>query len=447
MNLIQSFKDYKFDFLIKSPEKILPLTFFALCIFGSILLFLPFSNNGGINFIDSLFMSVSAVCVTGLSVFDITKTLTPMGQFILLVLVQTGGLGIMSISSIVFILLGKRMSLSHEKTAKNIFDAESKEEIKESIILIFKYTFISEFIGAIILAVCFLTEGKNLIEAVCLGIYTAVSAFCNAGFFLNTNNLMGYYDFSAVLYTVSFLIILGGLSPMLTVMIYNVFKKKKLPPVGLIVLWATIILLLFGSLFFMISESKGILDGMTFFEKFGNAWFQSASARTAGFNSVDLSKINAGTYILMLFLMIAGGSPGGTAGGIKTTTLGVLFLTAYNALRGRKNIIRNRRITPQTLHNAIGLVSVYFAVLIILILMLLTTQNIGAKELIFEAVSALGTVGLSMGITPELDGVGKIIIIAGMFLGRTMPATLICYLNGKNYQTKLVYPDAKISLT
>lgn len=197
----------------------------------------------------------------------------------------------------------------------------------------------------------------------------------------------------------------------------------------------------------MISESKGILDGMTFFEKFGNAWFQSASARTAGFNSVDLSKINAGTYILMLFLMIAGGSPGGTAGGIKTTTLGVLFLTAYNTLRGRKNIIRNRRITPQTLHNAIGLVSVYFAVLIILILMLLTTQNIGAKELIFEAVSALGTVGLSMGITPELDGVGKIIIIAGMFLGRTMPATLICYLNGKNYQTKLVYPDAKISLT
>src|SRR5699024_11513351 len=142
------------------------------------------------------------------------------------------------------------------------------------------------------------------------------------------NNLMGYYDFSAVLYTVSFLIILGGLSPMLTVMIYNVFKKKKLQPVGLIVLWATIILLLFGSLFFMISESKGILDGMTFFEKFGNAWFQSASARTAGFNSVDLSKINAGTYILMLFLMIAGGSPGGTAGGIKTTTLGVLFLTA-----------------------------------------------------------------------------------------------------------------------
>src|SRR5699024_3917627 len=202
----------------------------------------------------------------------ITKTLTPMGQFILLVLVQTGGLGIMSISSIVFILLGKRMSLSHEKTAKNIFDAESKEEIKESIILIFKYTFISEFIGAIILAVCFLTEGKNLIEAVCLGIYTVVSAFCNAGFFLNTNNLMGYYDFSAVLYTVSFLIILGGLSPMLTVMIYNVFKKKKLQPVGLIVLWATIILLLFGSLFFMISESKGILDGMTFFEKFGNAW-------------------------------------------------------------------------------------------------------------------------------------------------------------------------------
>ena len=447
MNLIQSLKNYKFDFLIKSPEKILPLTFFALCFLGAILLFMPFSHKGDINFIDALFTSTSAVCVTGLSVFDITKSLNGFGQFILLVLVQTGGLGIMSISSIVFILLGKRMSLSNEKTARNIFDAESKEEIKESIILIFKYTFLLEFIGAVILSICFLTEGKNIFEALSLGFFSAISAFCNAGFFLNSNNLIDYNDFGIVLYTISFLIILGGLSPMLSVMIYNVFKKKKLPPVGVIVLWATVSLLVLGSLFFMISEYHGILGNMNIIEKFNNSWFQSASARTAGFNSVDLSKINTGTYILMIFLMIVGGSPGGTAGGIKTTTFTVLLLCAYNSFLGRKNIIRNRRIKPKTIQNAITLICVYFSVLILLILMLLTTQTSGDKELIFEAVSALGTVGLSMGITSELDEVGKTIIIIGMFLGRTMPATLICYLNGKNYQNKLVYPDAKISLT
>ena len=193
-------------------------------------------------------MATSAVCVTGLSVIDITKTLSGAGQFILLMLVQVGGLGIMSISAIIFILLGKRMSLSHEKTAKNIFDAESKEEIKNSIILIFKYTFLLELSGAIILFAGFLIQGKSIIESFYLGFYTAISAFCNAGFFLNSNNLIDYYDVPVILYTISFLIILGGLSPALSVMIYNVFKKKKLPPVGIIVLYSTIILLFSGCL-------------------------------------------------------------------------------------------------------------------------------------------------------------------------------------------------------
>lgn len=447
MKIIQSIKNCNFYFLIKSPERILLLSFFALCILGAFLLFLPFSHNGEFKFIDSIFMATSAVCVTGLSVIDITKTLSGAGQFILLMLVQVGGLGIMSISAIIFILLGKRMSLSHEKTAKNIFDAESKEEIKNSIILIFKYTFLLELSGAIILFAGFLIQGKSIIESFYLGFYTAISAFCNAGFFLNSNNLIDYYDVPVILYTISFLIILGGLSPALSVMIYNVFKKKKLPPVGIIVLYSTIILLFSGCLFFMISEYNGVLDGFSFFEKFNNSWFQSASARTAGFNSVDLGKINTGTYILMLFLMITGGSPGGTAGGIKTTTLSILLLTAYNTLRGRKNIVRNRRIMHDTVHNAITLVTVYLSVLLLLILMLLTTQTINGKELIFEAVSAIGTVGLSMGITQNLDEVGKTIIVSAMFLGRTLPATLICYLNGKSYQSKLIYPDAKISLT
>lgn len=437
----------KYDFIFKSPEIILPITFFILCLLGSLLLAIPLSHNGRVNFLDSVFTAVSAVCVTGLSVFDVGSTLTSFGQLILIVLIQLGGLGIMSISSIVFLLLGKRMSLSYAKTARNIFDVESNLEIKKSLILIFKFTFWTELIGAIILSLCFIIEEGNILYGLKLGIFSAISAFCNAGFFLKATNLISYNTNPVILYTISFLIILGGISPAVCAYLPNIIKKKKLPAMAVIVFYTTIVLLFAGTIFFLISEYNGALYGMSLADKFNNAWFQSATTRTAGFNSVDLSNINTVSYILFIFLMIIGGSPGGTAGGIKTVALGISYITLYNVITGKKNVIRNRLIPNDALQKIVTLIVFYLSILLLIILMLLTTQNISNKNLIFEAVSAMGTVGLSLGITSNLDEVGKIIIIIAMFLGRVFPVALLCYINSKSVNNDIEYPDAKISLT
>ncbi|EKE03457.1 MAG: V-type sodium ATP synthase, subunit J [uncultured bacterium] len=438
--------DNWFASITKYPERILPVTFFLLCLLGSILLALPFATTKGISFLDAIFTSVSAVCVTGLVVLDTGKDFTNLGQFIILLLIQAGGLGIMSFTSIIFILLGKRMSLSQEKTVRSIFDVESQEEIRKSLKLIFKFTFIAEFIGAFILVICFMQTENSFLYALKQGIFTSVSAFCNAGFFLKASSLMDYQSNPIILYTVSLLFILGGISPAISVLLPNIFKRKKLHPMAVLVLTTTLALLVFGTIFFYISEYNGVLSGMSIADKFNNAWFQSATPRTAGFNSIDFGEINVGTFLFIVFLMIIGGSPGGTAGGIKTGAIGILFLTFYNTIMGKSNIIYNRQITLVIIQKALSLALVYLLILFTVILTLFTTQSIPPTQLIFEATSALGTVGLSMGATSNLDEVGKVIVIITMFLGRVGPATFLFYINAKNTDSKISYPDAKISL-
>ena len=444
-NLINLWSGNYFDLVTESPERILSVTFFLLCIMGSLLLFLPVS--GHLSYLDSLFTSVSAVCVTGLSVADISKDLTGLGQIILLFLIQIGGLGIMSISSVIFIMLGKRMSLRYEKNARRVFDAESRVEIKESLYLIFKYTFFLELIGALFLTLGFTIAEQNIWTGLKMGIFTSISAFCNAGFVLNSSNLISYNNNPIILYTISFLIIFGGISPAICVTFQRIFRRQKLPPLTLIVFYTTVILMILGTLIFLIAEYNGVLEGMNWFDKFNNSWFQSATLRTAGFNSVDLTHISGITYIMFIIFMIIGGSPGGTAGGIKTVVFGVILITCYNTLFGKNNIIRNRTIKLETVQKAITLTVIYLIVFFVSSGMLITTQQIANSSLVFEAASALGTVGLTVGATPHLDEIGKIIIIITMYVGRVMPATIIYYMNSKNMDTRLSYPDAKLSLT
>ncbi len=434
-----------YDEIVKSPVRILPVTFFLLCIIGGILLYLPCC--GKLSFIDALFTSVSGVCVTGLSVQDITTELNLFGQFVLMILIQAGGLGIMSISSIIFLLLGKKMSVTYEKNARSMFDAESRDEIKESLFLIFKYTFLLEFIGFVILFFRFAYINKDILFGLKQSIFLAVSAFCNAGFALNSDNLISYNSDSIIILTVSFLIIFGGIAPVIAITLPKLLKGEKPSPVAKIVFNTTTALLIIGTVFILISSYDGILKNMTFSDKLLNAFFQSVSARTAGFSSIDLSSIPCVSYLTLVILMIIGGSPGGTAGGIKTTTFAILIITSYNIFAGRKNIIRNREISHEIVYKAIALIFVYLFIIMISCSLLLTTQILPHEKLIFEAVSAMGTVGLSMGITSQLDVFGKIVIILTMFLGRVLPAMVIYYLNSKNNEFYLNYPQAKISLT
>ena len=434
-----------FDLVTSSPERILSVTFFLLCLLGGAILFLPVC--GKLSFPDALFTAVSAVCVTGLSVIDITKDLTPAGQIILLLLIQTGGLGIMSISSIIFIMLGKRMSLRYEKNARRIFDAESRAEVKESLFLIFKYTFYLELIGAILLTLGFSISEHNILTGLKMGIFSSISAFCNAGFVLNSSNLIPYNQNPIILYTTSFLIILGGISPAICVSFRRLLNGQKLPPLALIVFNTTIALMLAGTLIFLTAEYNGVLEGMGWWDKFNNSWFQSATLRTAGFNSVDLTHISGITYLMFIIFMIIGGSPGGTAGGIKTVVFSVILITCYNTLFGKSNIIRSRAIRQDCVQKSITLTIIYLIFFFISSGMLITTQLIPNSSLIFEAASALGTVGLTIGATPQLDEVGKMIIIITMYIGRVMPATIVYYMNSKIAETRISYPDAKLSLT
>ena len=443
--LCDSFIKNIYDEVVKSPVRILPVTFLILCVLGGVLLCLPCS--GKMSFIDALFTSVSGVCVTGLSVQDISTELNIFGQFILMILIQAGGLGIMSISSIIFLLLGKKMSVAYEKNARSMFDAESRDEIKESLFLIFKYTFLFEFIGFVILSLRFSYYYKDILCGIKQGLFLAVSAFCNAGYALIPDNLIPFNSDPVIILTVAFLIIFGGIAPVIAITLPKFLKGEKVSPVAKIVFNTTIALLIIGTVFILMSSFDGALKGMSFSDKLMNAFFQSVSARTAGFCSVDLSNIFCGSYFTLIFLMIVGGSPGGTAGGIKTTTFAVLLITAYNTFLGRKNITRNREISYETVYKAIALIFSYLLILIISCILLLTTQMLPHSKLVFEAVSAMGTVGLSMGITSQLDTFGKIIIILTMFFGRVFPAMVIYYLNSRTNEIYLSYPNAKISLT
>lgn len=439
------FIDNIYSEVVKSPVRILPITFLLLCLIGGILLFLPISGN--MSFIDAMFTAVSGVCVTGLSVSDIATQLTTLGQFILMLLIQAGGLGIMTISSIIFLVLGKKMSVTYEKNARSMFDAENKEEIKEALFLIFKYTFTLEFIGFIILFSRFSYLSHDLSFGFKQGIFLAVSAFCNAGYALVSDNLIPYNSDFIIILTVAFLIIFGGIAPVMAITLPKFLKGEKLPPVTTIVFNTTIILLFFGTLLFLISEYNGVLSGMILPDKILNSFFNSVSARTAGFSSVDLSGIDCGSFLTLIFLMIVGGSPGGTAGGIKTTTFAIFVITTFNIFAGKKNIIRNREIDSETIYKAIGLIFVYLSLLALSIALLITTQTSAHSKLAFEAVSAMGTVGLSMGATSELDAFGKIVIMLTMYIGRVMPAMIIYFLNSHNKEVYLNYPKAKISLT
>jgi len=372
---------------------------------------------------------------------------TAAGKFIIITLIQLGGLGIMSFTSIIFIIFGKRMSLSHERAMKNIIDSDSQEEIHNSLKLIFKYTFFLEMAGAGVLAYLFFPYSHDIYSAAKLAVFTSVSAFCNAGFFPDPASLYAYQHNPAVLYTVSFLFIAGGVSPAVGILLPKFLARRSLPAMPVIVLSSTALLLVCGTVLFFVSEYNGVLSGLDIWDKISNAWFQSATARTAGFSSVDLSGMHAGTFVMMVILMIIGGAPGGTAGGIKVCAASVLVVTCVNTVFGRDNIVRNRRFDINIINKSLTLVMAYLFMLAFMSAALFTTQTIEPYKLFFEAVSAMSTVGLSLNVTPNLDEVGKVIIILTMFFGRVFPATFICWINSRYENSKIIYPPAKISLT
>lgn len=436
------------EVLVNHQGRILFTTFFSLCLLGSLLLIIPASTEkGAITFIDAVFTSVSAVCVTGLIVLDTPNDFTIMGQVFILMLIQLGGLGIMSITTVALHAMGRRLSLKHERLLASMTDT-SHHDLVRSLATILAFTFVVEVLGALLLSLSFYFSGDQPGQAVWRGLFTAVSAFCNAGFALQSDSLIPYQTKPLVLHTVAALIVFGGMAPATSLVVPRWVRGKAIPIPARIALVTSVVLLTAGTFFVLAFEWNGVLVGLSLADKVQNAWFQSVTLRTAGFNSVDIAQISGPTFLVMIVFMFIGGSPGGTAGGIKTTTIGILALTFWSNIANKDQIItQNRRIHPGTIYRAVTVAVAGMAIWFLVVIMLEVTQNISSRDLIFEATSAIGTVGLSTGATPLLDEIGKVIVVIAMFVGRIGPISLFMLINDEQTVSDTRYPVERVSIT
>jgi trk system potassium uptake protein TrkH len=416
--------------LLEQPARLLVATFLLLILLGTLLLSLPFAAADGrppVAFVDAAFTSVSAVCVTGLIVLDTPNDWSAWGQSIILFLIQFGGLGIMSFATAFLSALGRRLSLRQEGAFAQLASGENRQELYGAVKTILGLTCVAEVLGMVALLPRFMAAGEPFADALWRSAFTAVSAFCNAGFALQSDSLMGFAHDPWVLHVVALLIIIGGLSPAVVVGVWR--RRGSVPLQMRLVFWATGLLLAIGTMLFLASEWNNTLAGLSGWDKLHNAWFQSVTLRTAGFNTVDFADVRPATLTFCLLWMFIGGSPGGTAGGIKTTTAAVLALAVAATVRGRSAVaIFGRTIPDATVYRAASVATLGTLALILFILAIQLTQSTEVMPGIFEVTSALGTVGLSMGATSSLDMVGKIIIMIAMFAGRVGSLTLIVFL-------------------
>lgn len=437
------------------PAQMVLFSFVGVIFLGTFLLMLPVSSVDGksISFVDGLFMSTSATCVTGLATISVQDNLSIFGQVVLLVLIQIGGLSIMTLYSSMAILLGRSMRMKDRIIMQDLLDVSSLEELFAMIINIIKYTFLIELWGGIVLTIAFTFEGFEFGKAIYYGFFHSISAFCNAGFSLFNNSLESYAASPLINGTIAVLIILGGLGFIVLKELTEVITKgKKLVRLGLhskIVIVTTIFLTVGGTLFIFFGEFLNSLDSYTLWEKMQISFFQSVTLRTAGFNTIPLTSLHKYTIYMMTLFMFIGGSPGSTAGGVKTTTLAILFYSIKSTLLGEKKVtVLDRKIPSPVVVRATALmfISILITSTFILILMKLEPEQ-AFLPLFFEVISASGTVGLTLGITPYLSLMGKVAVSVLMLIGRIGPLTLILAIGQRNRDKgKFDYPDGRIMI-
>lgn len=437
--------------LLNRPERLLVGTFAALCAGGSLLLALPRSaaSGEGLSFVDALFTSTSAACVTGLVVLDTPVDFSAFGQAVILLLIQLGGLGIMTFSTAALWVLGRRMSLRHERVVASLVSVQDRGRLFTTIKRILWLTAIAEGLGAIALTAAFVAHGDDFGRALWRGVFTSISAFCNAGFALQSDSLIPFQHSPFVLHVVGALVVLGGLSPLAVFALPAIARRSTLPiPVqARLGLAATGVLLIGGFAWILAFEWSASLAGLSFADRLHNAWFQSVTLRTAGFNSVDVSLAHPATLTLMLLWMFIGGNPGGAAGGVKTTTISVLVLSVVQAIRGHWALeLMGRRISERTRAKAAVTVTIAALTCIVAVLAIQLTQRMPTPVAVFEVVSALGTVGLSIGGTSQLDSIGKLIISICMFVGRVGGLTLLMLLSNRFTPSAISRPEEDIDV-
>lgn len=434
-----------------APARLIALGFFLIIIIGALLLMLPFASKGGsAGFLDALFTSTSATCVTGLVVRDTFTGWTSFGQVVILCLIQLGGLGFMTVITLISFALGKRLGLYDRKVLMQSAGNISLSGIGGLIRRIVPFTFVFELLGAALLAIRFVPDfgwGRGLYFSV----FHAISAFCNAGFDLMGlrtpySSLTAYAADPLINLTVCALIVVGGLGFLVWRDIArNRLRWSKYQLHTKLVLVTTAVLLLLGWALFFLFERNASMADMTVSERILASLFQSVTPRTAGFNTVDMTALSESGNLLTNVLMLIGGSPGSTAGGVKTTTVAVLLLSAFVSARGRTRVNAFRyQIDRDTLRQACSILVIYLSMAILAILALCALDPITLKQAMFEVNSAIATVGLSMGVTATLSAASRMILILLMYAGRIGGLTFVLLFSERRTEPPVDRPNGKI---
>ena len=431
-----------------NPTRVVAGSFAAIIVLGGLLLMLPISSRSGesVGARTAMFTATSATCVTGLVLADTWQTWTLFGQGVLLFLIQLGGLGFMTLFSLFSLMLGRRIGLSQRLLMVSTLNLNGMEGVVRVVRHALQGTFLFEGIGAVILSLCFIPE-YGLAMGIWRGVFHAVSAFCNAGFdLLGTEapfvSLTGYAGHPVVLVTIMALITIGGLGFFVWEDILVQRKWKAFSLYTRIVLIMSALLTLGGALFFFFAEYDNTLAGMPFWEKGLNALFQSVTLRTAGFNTIDQGALKDSSMLVSLLLMLVGGSSGSTAGGLKTATVATLLLSLRSGLRGDEEVIlRGRTISHRQVVSALTLVMTAVVLFLSCTIALSLVEGLPVMPAAFEVASAMGTVGVTAGVTTLLSTFGRLLMIALMYTGRVgLLSFSIAFLNRKRQAAKLKYP-------
>jgi trk system potassium uptake protein TrkH len=432
--------------LEKNPPLLLALAFAVVILIGGSILASPLADvqGKGTPFIDAIFTSTSAVCVTGLVTLNTADHWNTFGHVVIICLIQFGGLGFMTTAGTIAMILRKKITLSDRMVIQEETNSSTLSGMVKLIRYILKATFVIESIGAVLLATRFIPQ-YGWRKGLWFSVFHSISSFCNAGFdIIGSESISAYAGDVVVILTIGSLIVLGGIG-------FNVYRDvlqknrwKKLSLHSKVALSATGLLLVGGTLVIFLLErnNPGTLGGRPLGTQVLGAFFQSVTTRTAGYFSMNQELMRDTTAVFSIILMFIGGSPAGTAGGIKTTTLALILLTTYADIKGRRNVgVFHRRIAEGTIKRAVSLTVLSFSwVLVISFLLTITDAQFEFINLLFEEVSAFGTVGLTRGVTPGLSTIGKVLILITMYIGKLGPITFVFALTRR--EKKEAYQDA-----
>ena len=438
-----------YEKIVKNAPLFLGMSFLIVILIGATLLSLPIASVDGnsVGFVNAFFTASSATAVTGLVVANTATQWTMFGKVVIITLIQIGGLGTITLFSIATVLLGRKISLQQRLLVKEQLNITSMSGIVKWVIYVTKITFLIEFTGALLLSFSLIPK-YGFKTGVWYSIFHAISAFCNAGFDLFGDSIVSYSGDIYINMIICGLVILGGLGFLVYMDIYNAESFRKLKVHSKVVITVSALLLFAGTIATLLIEYNNSLSigEFGFGHKVLASFFQSTVTRTAGFNSIDIGQVHDATAIIYIFLMFIGGSPASTAGGLKTTTFAVMVFSTIGMVRGEHDIvIFNRKIDKEIILRALAItiVCISLVITVTMAVAIIEHDRFEFLDILFESVSAFGTVGMTRGITPHLSDISKVILAFTMFIGRVGPTTLaVGLMKTKPYSIK--YASGKI---